>query len=49
MDTSGTPDAPVIVLKCETCGDVFSLHEGDEVKCPSCGGGDAHAAHEPLL
>ena len=37
------------VLRCEVCGDTFTLHEDDSVKCPTCGGGDAHPAHEPLL
>ena len=42
-------ESELIVLKCRTCGDTFTLHRGDPLVCPSCGGTDHQDAHEPLL
>lgn len=39
----------LIVLRCGTCGDTFTLHTGDVRVCPTCGSDDVHEAHEPLL
>ena len=42
-------EQPVHGMRCESCGDTFTLHDGDEVVCPSCGSTAAHPAHEPFL
>jgi len=39
----------LLVLRCSRCGDTFTLHCGDERKCPSCDSFEVDLAHEPLL
>ena len=39
----------LVVLLCQSCGDTFTMHEGDERLCPTCGGSNLELAHEPLL
>ncbi|HYY44182.1 MAG TPA: hypothetical protein VE975_03220 [Actinomycetota bacterium] len=39
----------VVVLRCETCGDVFPEHVSGIESCPSCGGTNLDVAGEPLL
>jgi Zn finger protein HypA/HybF involved in hydrogenase expression len=41
--------APVIVMRCEDCGDTYSTHVGATTICPSCGSTSANPAAEPLL
>jgi Zn finger protein HypA/HybF involved in hydrogenase expression len=50
-DTPGRGDegeGPIVVLKCNACGDVFAAAAG-EGRCPSCGSANADVAAEPLL
>jgi DNA-directed RNA polymerase subunit RPC12/RpoP len=39
----------LVVVRCRSCGDTFTLHEGDEASCPSCGSAENDPATEPLL
>ena len=43
------PETLVHGMRCEDCGDTFTMHEGDEAACPSCGSTSVHPAHEPFL
>ncbi|MGI8707393.1 MAG: hypothetical protein ACR2LG_04230 [Actinomycetota bacterium] len=39
----------LIAVRCEACGDTFTIHRGDDSVCPTCGCDRTHEAHEPLL
>lgn len=41
--------AALVAWRCRTCGDTFTAHERDEIRCPSCGSADLDHAAEPLL
>ncbi|MEA2499566.1 MAG: hypothetical protein QOH26_1971 [Actinomycetota bacterium] len=41
--------APVVVLKCDECGDTYTTHVGATPMCPSCGSTSASPAAEPFL
>jgi Zn finger protein HypA/HybF involved in hydrogenase expression len=39
----------LLIYRCERCGDVFPLHEDQQLRCPTCGSDEVHLASEPLL
>ena len=40
---------PLVIFRCEACGDTFPAHRGDRPACPTCKSSTVHEAHEPLL
>lgn len=45
---AGLPEH-LVGWRCETCGDTFTAHGGEEPNCPSCGSPSASVATEPFL
>lgn len=39
----------LVIFKCESCGDTFPAHAGEQPACPTCKSAKVHEAHEPLL
>jgi Zn finger protein HypA/HybF involved in hydrogenase expression len=42
-------EAALVVVRCDSCGNTFPIHEGDDTGCPECGSAATHPATEPLL
>jgi rRNA maturation endonuclease Nob1 len=49
LEEERADEVPVHGMRCEDCGNAFTIHEGDDPVCPSCGSTSTNPAHEPFL